>query len=427
MRKGGGWVKKFVSLIAIIVILAAFSIATSGCGANTKSNRYLYFTETQDITKTENSFIIKIEKEIPIRNPDFFMFDIYKGEGMLSQIKDKRYSFEDYNLPEAQPTVFGFDMISTKRSKGKKEKQLDNLVLDEKKFLKYSGIMSMIDTNNNLGYACSDNNLTCLKLTEDGFQLIWQIEFENGRLSDIPIGDSLVLYNKKDIMIIDTKNVKITNSYRIKEAFDIAYVKPVDGSIWVFRLDTIKQKENDRYIRIHFYAAYYLNITGADFKVYKFRENFNYLKVHYNSPIFNTGKDFYLIDNNLNTSHFDIGELHSGANREYRFLDYSYIIEVDMFEFQYDDKEYILDIDNPTNLHEKPKGLISINWAYRGFGWGYCFRDQGYLVGYDINNHKTTWKIHDSFNEYIPWLSTENGILVSRLKSGYEYFIFGNK
>lgn len=435
--------KKIVSLVAMIVILLAFTIATSGCGGN----RNQYFVETDEIVEVENNAEIEIKELFVEKEPEFYNPDIYMDKNELFPINNMEFS--ESGDVKIEVSYYGCDLIGVNY----KEKRYDrkHIIVDKNKYVEEYEEVKVFDKNNSLGYSSNsldnhyqfDGIVRCKKLMEEKAFESWLVKlpFEKNRICQRALGNNLIVYGQKDIMLIDTANIKITNSYKLKEdKLEILHIIPQGSLLWIFcvkkaqmpvglfgntgGLGVLISMENEKFYDNPDSTVFVVDTSEGTQSASLFKEHIAQVKYDGNILALTNNDDIFIIDENLNTKQYKLSELLKGASfldlfRASRHLN----IETDCIGVQLNNKKYVLNIENPSELIEIPEGLMNINYNYRGYDWDYCYKKDGYYYGYNIYTKETTWKFKTESIYDTPLYSTDNGIFLGNWYMDKQKFI----
>lgn len=406
----------------MLFTIICLCLIVSACGKS-------YFKETAAIKISDKKYELNINQIFADKEPEFYQPDILKVKEELHPID--RFEFKkEKEFVRVDATNYGW--IFTGKDFVKEKEINKKFVSDGEKDFFGNEKYQAFDKSNYLGYSSnSEGIVTCTKLTKQESVESWrlQLPFKYNEICQRTMGNVLVVFGLKDIALIDTKNVKVVKSYKlIQERFEIFQVIPEKNMLWVFCTDV------KRTLGTRFYETGYWGIPARDgnlpTKTYsiifavdtsdetpntKIFEKFIYqAKASGNKIAVNDDKELFIIDENLNTQKYVLSDIHPGAKFEdIFFISRNWNLETDCIGVVKDQKKYAFDIDNPQQLIELPKGILTINSDLRGFGWDYCYKKDGYYYGYDIHTKETTWKFKTESVYDLPIYSTDMGILTS--------------
>lgn len=415
------------------MLLISTCFVVSGCGKN-------YFKETAAIKISDKKYELNINRIYADKEPEFYQPDIFKE-------KEELYSIDRVEYPKilgyvrVDATSYGWIFTGKEFEDDKKDFNKKIVSDNEKEFFGNEKFQTF-DKSNYLGYSSNEEGIvTCTKLTKQEAIESWrlQLPFKYNEICQRTMGNFLIVFGLKDIVLIDTKNVKVVKSYKlIQERFEIFQVIPEKNMLWVFCTDV------QTTLGTRFYETGYWGIPVRDgnlpTKTYsiifavdtsdespntKIFEKFIYqAKASGNKIAVNDDKELFIIDENHNTQKYVLSDIHPGAKFEDIFhISRNRALETDCIGVVKDQKKYAFDIDNPQQLIELPDGLLNINTDLRGFGWDYCYKKEGYYYGYDIHTKETTWKFKSDGIYDLPIYSTDMGILTSNWYMDKQKFI----
>lgn len=395
--------KKLVSLISMIVISLVFSIATSGCGGN----RNQYFVETDEIMEVENNAEIEIKELFVEKEPEVYQPETYKSIKELEIIE--QMDLNDYRIELIMPTSFGWSLLTI--NKITQEQNIKDIVIDESKYHKFPVLPGIFDINNNLSYFVTFRNTTlhCIQQTKQEQKESWKMKLLNKSgmyICNNLVDSNIITYRTNEIMIIDTKTATINRHYKLPR-YSIIYIIPKNDYLWVFASNQMLLSGAINKSVLNPIVVFTINIKNGD--VLKFEKLTSKVKVSNDSIVLNRQDEIYKINCQLDVEKITITDIHKDAHISDVMSKFA-SIESGILTFNLNNKEYILDIDEPSRLHELPidlKTFNSKNFSSDNWKSDYYLLENGYCYGYDVDKHEKTWRIKTNKT---PLYSTENGV-----------------
>lgn len=373
-----------------------------------QSNKETFFKPTSDLKRFQLDNDFEITKLYVQEAPEFYQTSIYKEKGELTLLKT--IDTDKGTTQLCFPTIFGWQVVNFESPLMFTAKSISSFVLDYTRPYADKLSMRFFDFKNNLAYLINKNNeLVCCKVGKGEINASWRLKLPSSSIRQISkkaSGGNIVVFGTKDIIVIDTANVKIKTAYRFGQNQMISEVIPQENKLFIITVNL----EGSFDMRTSFKDLYSLYVINIYENVpLKFTNSKRLRNAMYEQEfvVVRDKSTFFVIDNSLFTNEINLSEIHKNGIMETSFKS-SASVESDVLTFKIKDKEYIFNKDNPYELREIPQDLEALNTFIGGDNWDYCFFEDGYCCGFDIKSGEKTWKIKTDMQ---PYYSSEFGVL----------------
>lgn len=393
--------------ILMVAVYMFFCIAASGCGETRITNKEQFFTETSLVSKVESDLNIEIKKLFAYKEPQFFNPGTYEEKKELFLYKSVNVNYSPITTL-LNPTKYGWSIFNNEPFSNKQSKQ--DIIFDQNNYNELLDLANVYDENNDLTYTIhSGNTLHCSKLTKDGEEESWSLNlrkhyFYIWRRTE---NNNIIILGDNDIAVIDTKKAKIVATFKLNEKYLIFNILLKDDRLWIFASSEFFNLRGKLSKQSWVNVFLVDDIYARSPNIYMFKDKTQRYKIQDKRIVLMSNNDISIIDENLNTIYYNLANYHKDCEIKEKFSG-EYAIERKSIIFRIRDKDYLLDVDNPSVLNELPNNLIAFNNINVGHRWSYYYLENGYCYGYDIDKKEKTWwaKTEDT-----PIISSKYGVL----------------